>query len=97
APDKETIVSQAADVAAEGVHQFQLRYTGDVKLGVDRALLHEGADSNGDQIFVPVALAPGLHRLRVVGKAGSPVKLQIRYGGNGTRSINGERFRQLGS
>jgi hypothetical protein len=97
APNKETIASQAPDVAAEGVHQFQLRYTGDIKLGVDRALLHEGSDGDADQIFAPVALAPGMHRLRVVGKAGNPVKLQIRYGGNGTRSINGERFRQMGS
>ena len=93
--DRTTVAAKAADVAAQGVHQFQIRYTGDLKIAVDNTLLHEGADGKDQQIFLPIALAPGMHRLRVSGTAGERVKLQIRYGGEGTRSLDGEQFRQF--
>lgn len=94
-PAKDTVAASAADVAAEGVHQFQIRYTGDLKLAVDSLVLHNGKDGKNEQIYLPVALAPGLHRLRIAGRAADSPKLQIRYGGEGTRSLDGERFRQL--
>ena len=94
-PAKTTVAVSAADVAAQGVRQFQVRYTGDLKLVVDQTVVHDGKAGNGEQIFLPIALAPGLHRLRIAGQAGAEVKLQIRYGGEGTRSIDGKHFRQL--
>ena len=91
--ETDTVASAAADVAAEGVHQFQIRYTGDLKLAVDNQLLHDGKEGDYRQIFLPVALAPGLHRLRISAKAGGNLKLQLRYGGRGTQSLSGEHFR----
>lgn len=95
APARDTVAALAEDVAAQGVYQFQIRYTGALKLAVDGRLLHEGTDGNDRQIFLPVALAPGLHRLRISARPGNDLKLQIRYGGAGTRSLDGERFKQL--
>ncbi len=94
-PAKNTAAVAAADVAAEGVQQFQVRYTGDLTVTVDSVLLHDGKDGKDEQVFLPVALAPGMHRLRIAGRAGSDLKLQVLYGGEGTRSIDGKRFRQI--
>ena len=91
---KGTIASAAEDVTSQDIRQFQVRYTGSIKLTVDETTLHEGEAGDYGQVFLPIALAPGLHRLRVAGRAGSDVKLQIRYGGEGTQSINGNQFRQ---
>jgi hypothetical protein len=93
APAANTVARAAANVAAEGVHQFQIRYTGELKLAVDQRLLHHGKEGDYRQIFLPVALAPGQHRLRISAKSASDLKLEIRYGGQGTRSLDGERFR----
>jgi hypothetical protein len=92
-PAQDTVAASAAEVAAESVYQFQIRYTGNLKLAVDQRLLHEGSDGDHRQIFLPVALAPGLHRLRISAKGASDLKLQLRYGGRGTQSLDGERFR----
>jgi hypothetical protein len=94
-PARNTVAISAADVAAESVFQFQVRYTGELKVAVDKSLLHDGKDGKDQQIFLPVALAPGLHRVRITGRVGDDGKLQILYGGEGTRSIDGKRFRQL--
>lgn len=93
APDESTAAASAADVAAQGVHQFQIRYTGALKLAVDDRLLHDGTKGDYREIFLPVALAPGLHRLRISAKSANDLKLQIRYGGRGTRTLDGQQFR----
>ena len=94
---KNTVARAAADLSSQCIRQFQVRYTGALKLTVDDVVLHEGKEGDDKQIFLPIALAPGLHRLRIAGRAGAEVKLQVRYGGEGTQSINGNQFRQLTS
>jgi hypothetical protein len=82
----------ATDIAAQYIRQFQVRYTGDIKLTVDRELLLDGKDGDYEQIFLPVALAPGLHRLQIEGRADKNTLMQVRYGSEGTHSIDGRRF-----
>ena len=41
----------------------------------------------------PVALAKGLHRLKLAVRAGPKLRLRILFGGPGTQSLDGERFR----
>jgi hypothetical protein len=94
-PAKNSVAIVAPTVANEGVFQFQVRYTGDLKIAVDKSLLHDGRDGKFEQHFLPVALAPGMHRLRISGKAAADMKLEIRYGGLGTRPLDGDTFRQL--
>src|SRR5690606_15299038 len=96
-PARGTIATAAADVERNGLYQFQIWYTGDLKFAVDKKLLYSGKDGDFGQVYVPVALAPGLHRLRISGRAGDDVKLRIRFGGEGTRSLDGKTFRHPSS
>lgn len=80
------------DVAAEDVYQFQVWHYGQMKLNVDGVSLYDGQQGNFKQKFLPVALAPGRHRLSFSGRAGSEVKLRILFGGPGALSLNGKTF-----
>lgn len=89
------------DAAATDTYQFQLWHDGDLKLAVDGRTLYdgkEGTDAGGKpgadrERFVPIALAEGLHRLKVVARAGPKTQLRILFGGQGTLSLDGTRFR----
>jgi uncharacterized protein (TIGR03790 family) len=81
------------DIAAEDVYQFQLWHYGDLKLAVNGVSLYDGQQGDYRQKFVPVALAPGRHRLSFSGRTASNVKLRILFGGPGTLSLDGKRFR----
>ena len=74
------------------VHQFQVAHYGDLQLAVDGQALYRGREGKFELKLVPVALAPGLHRLTVVGKSGTDVKLRILFGGPGALSLNGRDF-----
>ncbi len=45
--------------------------------------------------FVPVHLAKGLHRMNVAATATGPAALDIRFGGSGTRTLDGTRFKRF--
>jgi len=81
------------DVATEDVYQFQVWHYGQFKLSVDGVSLYDGQQGNFKQKFLPVALAPGRHRLSFSGRAGSEVRLRILFGGPGALSLNGKMFR----
>lgn len=81
------------DVATEDVYQFQVWHYGQFKLSVDGVSLYDGQQGNFKQKFLPVALAPGRHRLSFSGRAGSEVRLRILFGGPGALSLNGKTFR----
>jgi hypothetical protein len=81
------------DVATEDVYQFQVWHYGQLKLSVDGVSLYDGQQGNFKQKFLPVALAPGRHRLSFSGRAGSEVRLRILFGGPGALSLNGKTFR----
>jgi hypothetical protein len=81
------------DVAKIDTYQFQLWHDGELKLAVDGRTLYEGKPTRGRERFVPVALAEGLHRLKVAGVAGPDARLLILFGGPGTLSLDGARFR----
>ena len=81
------------DAAATDTFQFQLWHDGDVKLAVDGRTLYEGKEGSDREHFVPIALAEGFHRLKIVGRAGPKERMQILFGGPGTLSLDGTRFR----
>jgi hypothetical protein len=81
------------DVSATDVYQFQLWHRGELELSVDDAELYKQSAGQWTQQFVPVALAKGLHRLTITGKAGDPVNLKVLFGGPGATSLDGKRFR----
>jgi hypothetical protein len=80
------------EVPIEDVYQFQVWHTGELKLSVDGQALHNVAMGDNAQKFLPVALAPGLHRLTVTGRTAADVKLRILFGGPGARSLSSETF-----
>jgi hypothetical protein len=81
------------DAVATETYQFQLWHDGDVKLAVDGRTLYDGKEGTDRERFVPVALAKGLHRLKLTGRAGPKLRLQVLFGGQGTLSLDGLRFR----
>jgi hypothetical protein len=81
------------DAAATATYQFQLWHDGDWKLGFDGHTLYEGKEGADREHFVPIALAEGLHRLKLVGRAGPQMRLKVLFGGQGTLSLDGLRFR----
>jgi len=74
------------------VHQFQVAHYGELQLAIDGQALYRGRDGKFDTRLLPVALAPGLHRLTVTGKTGTDVKLSILFGGPGALSLTGREF-----
>ncbi len=69
------------DAAKTDTYQFQLWHDGEFKLAVDGRTLYQGKPTRGRERFVPVALAAGLHRLKVVGLTGPDARLLILFGG----------------
>jgi len=81
------------EVAERDVYQFQIRTNLEIRLTVDSRDFEP--PKKGVWKFVPVHLAAGWHRLRIRGRgAGNPL-LDVRFGGRGTRRINGTLFRHL--
>ncbi|HEX4143256.1 MAG TPA: hypothetical protein VHY91_06880 [Pirellulales bacterium] len=81
------------DAPTTETYQFQLWHDGDLKLTVDDSVLYDGTAGTDRERIVPVALAEGLHRLKLVGQAGPKVQLKVLFGGRGTLSLDGLRFR----
>ena len=76
------------------IYQFQVVHDGDVSITVDEQKLYEGRRRNLERHFLPIALAAGVHRLSISGRAGPQVALQLTFGGQGTTSLDGATFRQ---
>ncbi len=91
-PNQQFIFQAYFRADQDEVYQFQLWHYGSLQLAVDRQTLYNGREGHYEQHFVPVALAKGLHRLTVQGRAGSEVKLRILFGGPGATSLDGQRF-----
>jgi len=79
------------EVPADGVYQFQVRGNFSPELSVDGETV--GRPEPGYWRFYPVALAKGMHRVRVLGVAPADhPDLKIRFGGKGTHSLGKDRF-----
>jgi hypothetical protein len=80
---------------AEFAAQFQLTGNCDATVKVDGQLLKSTADARWE--YLPVRARDGWHRLSIEGTApkdaGARPQLSIRYGGEGTQSLDGKRFR----
>ncbi len=84
------------EVADTDTYQFQVWHDGQLKITVDGRVLYNSKSGDEREQFLPVALAKGLHRLKLVGVAGSNVRMRIAFGGEGTWTLSGEKFRHLG-
>jgi hypothetical protein len=95
---KQAGVANDDDFAVEGwfsvpeddVYQFQIRGPAKMRLTVDGHLQEWPRGS--EWWFVPVHLAKGQHRFRIQCKAEGAPKLEARFGGPGSRRIEGARF-----
>ena len=78
------------EVPDDDVYQFQLR-------GDARSLTVDGVSQDwprgGSWWFVPVSLTRGLHHLHLEGIASTHPTLDVRFGGQGTHRLDGQRFR----
>ncbi|MBX7167455.1 MAG: hypothetical protein K1X74_14085 [Pirellulales bacterium] len=91
--DKPFILSGYFDVTAAEVYQFHIRHDGRLKLRVDDKLLFDGKSAHfGNLQILPVHLAKGSHRLSVEAAPDPEVRLEMRFGGQGVRSIRGRQF-----
>ncbi len=81
------------DVPVAAVYQFQLNGNVAVELAVDGHVLEQPEGAGWK--FLPVHLAKGSHLLRVTGKATGRPRLDLRFGGPGTRRLSGKRFRHV--
>jgi len=90
----ETFVLQGFfEVDSDDVYQFQVWHYGDLKLSVDGKSQYLGQKGSYEQRFIPVSLAKGMHRLTVSGRASSDPRMRILFGGPGTLSLDGKKFR----
>ena len=89
--DGEFAVEAWVDVASDDTFQFQLLGPEKLSISVDGQPLDW--PRGGAWWYVPAPLAKGLHRIRIEGKASGDPRLDIRFGGPGTRKLNGATFR----
>ena len=80
------------EVDAEDLYQFQVWHHGDLRVSVDGHAQYSAEKGDNTQRFIPVALAPGMHRLTVSGKTAQDAKLRILFGGPGAVSLSRDRF-----
>lgn len=80
------------EVPDDDVYQFQLR--GDARLLTVDGVPQDWPRS-GSWWFVPVPLARGLHQLHLEGVASTHPTLDVRFGGQGTQRLDGQRFRHV--
>jgi hypothetical protein len=76
--------------AAAEVYQFQLRGPTTLRLWVDGK--PQEWPRGSEWWFIPVHLAPGRHLLHIEAKASGAPQLEVRFGGPGTRRLDGARF-----
>ncbi|MEQ1852257.1 MAG: hypothetical protein ABMA01_11770 [Chthoniobacteraceae bacterium] len=77
-------------VPATDVYQFQLRGPGKFRILVDGR--PQDWPRGDGWWFVPVHLAKGRHRLHIECKAEGAPQLEVRFGGPGSRRLDGARF-----
>ncbi|HZJ15920.1 MAG TPA: hypothetical protein VFD27_12785 [Chthoniobacteraceae bacterium] len=78
----------------DDVYQFQLRGNVEIEtLAVDE--VPQSWPRGREWWFVPVHLAKGLHRLRIVGRGVDQPALEVRFGGPGAVRLDGARFKHL--
>jgi len=85
------VVEGYFDVPADDLYQFQLRSPRPVQIAVDETAI--GSSADGHWKFLPVALKPGTHRLRVHVTGDGPPQLALRFGGPGAYSVGARQFR----
>ncbi len=79
----------------EDVYQFQVRFSGSLRLDVDGVELFRGEDAQGSWYYVPAALSKGPHRLSLTGVAGEKPLLGLKFGNRGTASVTGKMLQHL--
>lgn len=89
-PAQEFALEGLFDVPAEDMYQFQVRTSIPVDLAVDGRKI--APDGKAIQYY-PMALAPGMHRLKITGRGADKAALDVWFGGPGALAIGSGRFR----
>lgn len=93
-PNQPYVLKSVFEQPKDEVVQFQLRFVGELELAIDGQPVFRGsAKKNSELTWVPVHLGRGGHRLRIDGRPKGAPRLDIRYGGEGTRQVDGREFR----
>jgi uncharacterized protein (TIGR03790 family) len=82
-------------VPREEIYQFQIEYTGELRLKVDDVELFHGDDAQTGWHYLPINLAKGIHRVEIDAVAGGTPQLQIRFGGPGATTVTGKHFQHM--
>ena len=88
-PGEDFAIEAWFTVPSSDVYQFQLRGAANLRISVDSQ--PQAWPHGSEWWFVPVHLGAGRHAVRIEGKA-TTEKLDIRFGGPGSRRIDGTRF-----
>jgi len=82
--------------ARDDVYQFQVRYTGTLKILVDSKEVFAGDERVGGWRYVPVPLARGTHSVEFIGTAANtqPI-LHAKFGGPGAQTMSPKMFQNL--
>ena len=79
-------------IEREEVYQFQAAFTGDLEIHINGKRVFKNQGTTHEHHYVPVSLKVGWHRLQVAGKLRDD-RLGLSFGGTGTQSVDGKRFR----
>jgi hypothetical protein len=80
------------------MYQFQFTGNSVTALRVDDQVLWQHASAEGgpvDWTLVPVHLQRGVHQVEFTGVTTRAPSWRVRYGGRGTKSLDGKRFKHV--
>jgi len=86
------------DVSSEEIYQLQFRGDDLQQLMIDGQTVWNAKDDQTASErwrFLPVPLAIGRHRFQAIGNVQGKPKVDIRFGGQGAPSLDGQRFQHL--
>jgi hypothetical protein len=82
-------------IEREGTYQFQVRFNGQFALSVDGQPLFNKNTRFKEQHFIPVALQPGMHLLKIEGKSLQNANCDLRFGDTPVDFLEGQQFRHV--
>jgi hypothetical protein len=79
----------------DDVYQFQVRHSGSLNIDIGERQLYVAQQGDGSVRLLPIGLERGLHRVRISGTAGDPVKLDLKFGHRGVSDLDGKLLEHL--
>lgn len=95
APGMPFAISGVVDVKSDDVYQLQVRFFGSLKCEVDGRQVFTGTGGNYNVNYIPVPLAAGLHRVRLLGTLGDPPTFELQFGSGDMQFLNPKLLKRI--